>query len=538
MFNSNHEQELSKRRTFAIISHPDAGKTTITEKMLLFGKVIHTSGIVKGRGNKKYAKSDWMDIEKKRGISVTTSVMQFIYKNVLINLLDTPGHQDFSEDTYRILTAVDCCLVVIDAAKGIEEQTKKLIDVTRMHNTPIITFINKLDRDSQEPINILDEIEKKIQLNCTPVTWPISCGKNFKGIYHIHKKLIYLYKKKTFENKCLLNSQVFYSLSDVLLDNDIGIELANHLREELDLIINVYPEFDKKNFLKGVLTPVFFGSALGNFGIDHLLTSLITWGPSPLSRKSHTRKVYPQEKKFTGFVFKIQANMDLKHRDRIAFVRIVSGQYTKGMRLRHVRIKKNIIVSDAFSFLAGDRLSIDKAYPGDVIGFHNHGTIKIGDTFTEGEDIKFIGIPSFAPEIYRRIFLKNPLKQKQLIKGLTQLSEEGAIQVFRPINNNNLILGAIGILQFDVVIERLKIEYHIDAICEQVNIILARWIRSKNPCSIYSFKKNNSAYLAYDTSNSLIYLAPTIANLNIVMSEYSDIIFDKTREQVDNILKR
>lgn len=531
MFNSNHEQELSKRRTFAIISHPDAGKTTITEKMLLFGKVIHTSGIVKGRGNKKYAKSDWMDIEKKRGISVTTSVMQFTYKNCLINLLDTPGHQDFSEDTYRILTAVDFCLVVIDAAKGIEERTKKLIDITRMHNTPIVTFINKLDRDSQEPIDILDEIEKKLKLHCIPITWPISCGKNFKGVYHIHEKLIYLYKKKIFPNECSLNDQNFYNLSNILLDKNIGIELSNHIRQELNLIINIYPKFNHKDFLHGCLTPIFFGSALGNFGIDHLLTGLIKWGPSPLSRQSRTRKVNPQEKKFTGFVFKIQANMDLKHRDRIAFIRIVSGQYTKGMKLKHVRIKKNIIVSDAFSFLAGDRLRIDKAYPGDVIGLHNHGTIKIGDTFTEGEDIKFIGIPSFAPEIFRRIYLKNPLKQKQLTKGLMQLSEEGAIQVFRPINNNSLILGAIGILQFDVVIERLKTEYNIDAICDQVNIVLARWVRSTDNSIINSFKKNNSVYLAYDTSNSLIYLAPTFANLNIVMSEYSDIIFDKIREQ-------
>jgi len=531
MFNSNHEQELSKRRTVAIISHPDAGKTTITEKMLLFGKVIRTSGIVKGRGNKKYAKSDWMDIEKKRGISVTTSVMQFKYKNILINLLDTPGHQDFSEDTYRILTAVDCCLVVIDAAKGVEERTKKLIDVTRMHNTPIITFINKLDRDSQDPIDILDDIEKQLELNCVPVTWPIGCGKNFKGVYHIRENLIDLYQKQLYHNEHLLNTQSFYDLSNKLLDQIIGVELANHIREELDLVINIYPKFNNKKFLKGFLTPVLFGSALGNFGIDHVLTSLIKWGPSPLSRKSFTRNVSPKEKQFTGFVFKIQANMDLKHRDRIAFIRIVSGQYTKGMKLRHVRIKKNIIISDAFSFLAGDRLLIEKAYPGDVIGLHNHGTIKIGDTFTEGEDIKFVGIPSFAPEIFRQIYLINPLKQKQLIKGLIQLSEEGAIQVFRPINNNNLILGAIGILQFDVVIERLKVEYHIETTCIKANVVLARWIKSKNICSINSFKQNNSAYLAYDASHSLIYLAPTVANLNVVMSEYSDIIFCKTREQ-------
>ncbi|ANZ22808.1 peptide chain release factor 3 [Buchnera aphidicola (Diuraphis noxia)] len=529
MFDLNYKQELNKRRTFAIISHPDAGKTTITEKMLLFGKVIRTSGVVKGTGNIKYAKSDWMDIEKKRGISVTTSVMQFTYKKFLINLLDTPGHKDFSEDTYRILTAVDSCLVVIDAAKGIEERTQKLIDVTRMHNTPIITFINKLDRDSRDPIEILDEIEKKLKLSCIPVTWPISCGRNFKGVYHIYEKIIYLYKNKVSQTQSLSRIEGFYNLSSTVLDQYIGTILANQVRQELDLIMNVYAKFDSQKFLKGLLTPIFFGSALGNFGVDHVLTSLIKWAPPPLSRQTYTRQVNPQEKAFTGFVFKIQANMDLKHRDRIAFIRIVSGQYTKGMKLRHVRIKKNIIISDVFSFLAGDRLLIKKAYPGDIIGFHNHGTIQIGDTFTEGEDIKFIGIPSFAPEMFRRIYLTNPLQQKQLIKGLKQLSEEGTIQVFRPINNNNLILGAIGILQFDVVIERLKMEYHIDAQYEEINVVVARWIRSKTHLHLDSFKNNNSMYLAYDIFNNLIYLAPSQANLNIVMNEYSDIIFDKMR---------
>lgn len=531
MFNLNHEQELSKRRTFAIISHPDAGKTTITEKMLFFGKAIRTSGTIKGRGSGKYAKSDWMNIEKERGISVTTSVMQFTYKNILINLLDTPGHQDFSEDTYRILTAVDCCVVVIDAAKGVEERTKKLIDVTRIHNTPIITFINKLDRDSREPIEILDEIEKKLEVSCVPITWPISCGKNFKGVYHIHDKIIYLYKNKSFEKNFILDVKEFSGSSHSFLKNYIGINLFKQTYEELELVINIYSKFDNKKFLKGTITPVFFGSALGNLGVDHLLNSLIKWAPAPLYRKSNKRIVKPQEKNFTGFIFKIQANMDLKHRDRIAFMRIVSGQYTQGMKLRHVRTKKNMIISDAFSFLAGDRLSIKKSYPGDVIGIHNHGTIKIGDTFTQGEDLKFIGIPSFAPEIFRCIRLSNPLQQKQLIKGLIQLSEEGAVQVFRPIKNNNLILGAIGVLQFDVVIERLRIEYGINALYEKVNIVLARWIRSKNTQSISNFIIKHSAYLGYDTSNNLIYLAPSNANLTIVINQNSDIFFDKIREQ-------
>ncbi|QCI24573.1 peptide chain release factor 3 [Buchnera aphidicola (Muscaphis stroyani)] len=530
MFDVNHNIELNKRRTFAIISHPDAGKTTITEKMLLFGKIIRTSGTIKGRGTGKYAKSDWMNIEKERGISVTTSVIQFAYKNVLINLLDTPGHQDFSEDTYRILTAVDCCLVVIDAAKGIESRTKKLIDVTRSHNTPIITFINKLDRDSLDSIELLDQIEQELQLNCVPITWPISCGKNFKGIYHLYDKYIHLHLNQITEKS---NISSLISLSDVLdtkLDHHIGIDLSVQIREELELISNIYPFFNKNKFLKGILTPVFFGSALKNFGIDHLLMSIIKWAPAPLKRQSDIRIVNPQEKKFTGFVFKIQANMDLKHRDRVAFIRIVSGQYNKGMKIRHVRIKKDIIVSNVFSFIAGERFAIKRAYPGDVIGFHNHGTIRIGDTFTEGEEIKFIGIPSFAPEIFRRILLKNPLKQKQLIKGLIQLSEEGAIQVFRPIINSHIILGAIGILQFDVVIERLKIEYNVDAIYEKVNISLARWIRSKN-CDITSFQEKNKTYLAFDNSKNLIYLAPNAANLNISIQQYPGISFHKTREQ-------
>lgn len=531
MFDLNHEQELNKRRTFAIISHPDAGKTTITEKMLFFGKVIRTSGTIKGRGSGKYAKSDWMNIEKERGISVTTSVMQFKYENFLINLLDTPGHQDFSEDTYRILTAVDCCLVVIDAAKGIEKRTEKLMEVARIHNTPILTFINKLDRDSREPIEILDEIEEKLKLNCIPITWPISCGKNFKGVYHIYDKVIYLYKNKTLKKICLLDLKNFSNYSNSLLDNFIGSDLASHIYQELDLIINVYSNFNKKKFLKGILTPVFFGSALGNFGIDHVLNSLIKWAPPPLSRNTNVRTVEPKEKKFTGFVFKIQANMDLKHRDRIAFIRIVSGKYKKGMKLRHVRIKKNVTFSDAFSFLAGDRFVVNTAYPGDIIGLHNHGTIKIGDTFTEGEEINFSGVPSFAPEIFRSIFLNNPLKQKQLAKGLIQLSEEGAVQVFRLINNNNLILGAIGILQFDVVIQRLKLEYNIEAVYKKVNFSLARWIRSKNSYSMNNFIKDNSSFLAYDISNNLTYLAPSIGHLNVVITRNSNIFFDSIKEQ-------
>ncbi|WP_422667425.1 peptide chain release factor 3 [Buchnera aphidicola] len=530
MFNLNHETELNKRRTFAIISHPDAGKTTITEKMLLLGKIIRTAGTIKGRGNGKFAKSDWMKIEKERGISVTTSVVQFTYKNILINLLDTPGHEDFSEDTYRILTAVDCCIVIIDAAKGIEERTQKLINVTRINKTPIITFINKLDRDSREPIELIDAIEKEFELSCIPITWPISCGKNFKGVYHIYDKILNSYDNMIEQKNFYFPIKDFSHLFTMLLKKNIDSNLSLKICEELELINHIYPIFDKNNFLKGDITPIFFGSALKNFGINHLLMSLINWAPSPLSRQSNKRIVCPKEKNFTGFIFKIQANMDLKHRDRIAFMRIVSGQYQKGIKLRHVRIKKDIIISDALSFVAGDRFLIDHAYPGDVIGLHNHGTIKIGDTFTQGEEIKFIGIPSFAPEIFRSIILKNPLQKKQLKKSLVQLSEEGAVQVFYPIVNNYIILGAIGTLQFDVVIHRLKVEYKIDAIYKKVNIVLARWISSDSPDSINLFIKKNSSCIALDNINHLIYLAPNIINLNMVMSRYPDIIFNQIKE--------
>ncbi|QCI18493.1 peptide chain release factor 3 [Buchnera aphidicola (Aphis nasturtii)] len=528
MCNLNDKLAIKKRRTFAIISHPDAGKTTVTEKMLLLGKILRTSGTVKARGSRKYAKSDWMQIEKDRGISVTTSVIQFQYKNILVNLLDTPGHQDFSEDTYRILTAVDCCLLVIDAAKGIEERTKKLMDVSRLHNTPVITFINKLDRDSLEPIEILDQIEKELNLSCVPITWPISCGSNFKGVFHLDEKVIYLYNKleknKVFKIDC-------NNLNKNLLKKYISLDLTLQIFEELKLISHIYSNFNKKDFLKNVITPIFFGSALTNFAVDHILESLIKWAPPPIYRMSNKRKIKPEEKNFTGFVFKIQANMDLKHHDRIAFIRIVSGKYTKGMKLRHVRIKKNIIISDAFCFIAGDRFSIKIAYPGDIIGIHNHGTIKIGDSFTEGEEINFIGIPSFSPEIFRRILLKNPLQKKQLKKGLMQLSEEGAIQVFHPFNNNHLILGAIGILQFDVVIQRLKTEYKIDAIYEEVNVKFSRWITSSNKKSIDMFLNKNKSYLALDSFNNLTYLAPNEANLNIIISRYVDINFHAIREQ-------
>ena len=450
MAEANFLNEINKRRTFAIISHPDAGKTTITEKVLLFGQALQKAGTVKGKKSGQHAKSDWMEMEKERGISVTTSVMQFPYRENLVNLLDTPGHEDFSEDTYRTLTAVDSCLMVIDAAKGVEDRTRKLMEVTRLRDTPIITFMNKLDRDIRDPLELLDEVETELKILCAPVTWPIGCGKEFKGVYHLHRDEVILYKSGL--GHMIQDVRIVKGLDNPELEAAIGSGLLETLRDELELVQGASNEFDQELFLEGELTPVFFGTALGNFGVDHMLDGLVEWAPAPQGRQTEDGKIESDAEQFSGFVFKIQANMDPKHRDRIAFCRIVSGKYEKGMKMRHSRINKDVRISDALTFLAGDRELLEEAYAGDIIGLHNHGTIRIGDTFTSGENFRFTGIPNFAPELFKRIRLKDPLKQKQLLKGLIQLSEEGAVQVFRPLINNDLIVGAVGVLQFDVVV--------------------------------------------------------------------------------------
>ncbi|CAM4230080.1 peptide chain release factor 3 [Pseudoalteromonas byunsanensis] len=525
---SNIVNEIQKRRTFAIISHPDAGKTTITEKVLLFGKALQKAGTVKGRGSNQHAKSDWMEMEKERGISVTTSVMQFPYNEALVNLLDTPGHEDFSEDTYRTLTAVDSCLMVIDAAKGVEDRTRKLMEVTRLRDTPIITFMNKLDRDIRDPMELLDEVETELNIACAPVSWPIGCGKEFKGVYHIHRDETILYQ--TGQGHTIQEKRVVKGLDNPELDQAIGDELAAQLREELELVMGASHEFDRELFLKGELTPVFFGTALGNFGVDHMLDGLTEWAPAPMSRQSEDREVKAEEENFTGFVFKIQANMDPKHRDRIAFMRIVSGKYSQGMKMNHVRIGKQVSISDAVTFMAGDRERANDAFAGDIIGLHNHGTIQIGDTFTQGEKLKFSGIPNFAPELFRRIRLKDPLKQKQLLKGLVQLSEEGAVQVFRPLINNDLIVGAVGVLQFDVVVARLKAEYNVDAIYESVNVQTARWVSCSDEKKMAEFRRKCESNLALDGGDNLTYIAPSRVNLNLSMERYPDVEFHHTRE--------
>ena len=524
---SERLEAISQRRTFAIISHPDAGKTTITEKLLLFGRAIQSAGSVKGRKAAKHATSDWMNMEKERGISVTSSVMQFPYKGHIVNLLDTPGHEDFSEDTYRTLTAVDSALMVIDVAKGVEQRTIKLMEVCRLRDTPIITFINKLDREGRDPIELLDEVETVLNIRCAPITWPIGMGKRLKGVYHIHHDTIHLYQPS--HDGKINEGEIIHGIDNPRADEVLG-DMVEELRDEVELVLGASNPFDKVDYLKGELTPVFFGSAISNFGVSELLDDFVKYSPPPQTRSTAERDIGADEPDFTGFVFKIQANMDPKHRDRIAFMRIVSGTFEKGMKLKHVRLNKDIKIPDALTFMAADRGHIETAYAGDIIGIHNHGTIRIGDTFTQGENLFFNGIPSFAPELFRRAQLKDPLKMKQLQKGLSQLCEEGATQLFRPLTNNNLILGAVGILQFDVVAERLKVEYKVDCMFEAVNVQTARWIHCEDEKTLALFKQKASSNLSLDHAGELVYIAPTRVNLQLIQEKWPEVEFLTTRE--------
>lgn len=524
---SQFEADISKRRTFAIISHPDAGKTTITEKLLLLGQLIQVAGSVKGKGADRHATSDWMGMEQERGISVTSSVMQFPYKDRMVNLLDTPGHEDFSEDTYRTLTAVDSALMVVDGAKGVEERTIKLMDVCRLRDTPIISFVNKMDRDIRDPIDLLDEIEDVLKIEGAPINWPIGMGKEFKGVYNLYTDTIHVFERGS-------NYVIPEDIQIKGLESDEAKELLGvyheDFMEEIELVRGASHEFDLDAFLAGKLTPVFFGTALANFGVREMLDGFVEWAPQPLARQTETREVAPLEDKFSGFVFKIQANMDPKHRDRIAFMRICSGSYKKGMKMKHTRLGKDVKIADAVSFKAGERVLVDEAFSGDIIGLHNHGTIQIGDTFTEGEALKYTGIPHFAPELFRRIRLKDPLKTKQLKKGLQQLSEEGSTQVFFPINNNDIIVGAVGVLQFEVVAYRLKDEYKVEAIYEPVNVNTARWVESDDTKKMEELKRKCSDNLAIDGGGHLTYLAPTRVNLSLSEERYPEVEFRATRE--------
>ena len=520
---SQHDTETSRRRTFAIISHPDAGKTTFTEQLLLYGGAIQMAGTVKARKAARHATSDWMEMEKERGISITSSVMQFLYQGKVINLLDTPGHADFSEDTYRTLTAVDSALMVIDAAKGVEERTIKLMEVCRLRTTPIITFINKLDREGREPIELLDEVERQLGIHCVPVSWPIGMGGRLVGLYNLVDDTVRIYERGKDKHPRLVKG-----LDDPALNDYAGY--ISELKEEIELVQGACQKFDMDAYLAGQQTPVFFGTALNNFGVEECLQCLVDYAPSPLPRQTRERLVLPGEPAFSGFVFKIQANMDPAHRDRIAFLRICSGRYERGMKMRHVRLERDINVSNALTFMAGEREHAETAWPGDIIGLHNHGTIQVGDSFTQGESLNFTGIPHFAPELFRRVQLRDPMKSKALLKGLIQLGEEGATQVFRPLDSNNLIVGAVGVLQFDVVAWRLKTEYSVECSYDNIPVVTARWVKCGTPGKLEEFKARASEHLALDGGGYLAYLAPSVVNLNLTMERWPDISFQDTRE--------
>ncbi len=524
---SDISQQVGRRRTFAIISHPDAGKTTLTEKLLLYGGAIQLAGTVKGRKARRHATSDWMKLEQQRGISVTSSVMQFPYADCIVNLLDTPGHEDFSEDTYRTLTAVDSALMVIDCAKGVEQRTVKLMEVCRLRDTPIMTFINKLDRDGREPIELLDEIESVLGIQCAPVTWPIGMGRTLKGVYHLLEDRIYLYRGGAREKAA--ERRHVDGLKSREADSVLGSD-AVVFREEIELVKGACPTVDLDAYLAATQTPVFFGSALADFGVRELLDEFVAHAPSPRRRETEQRDIYPDEETLTGFVFKVQANMDPGHRDRIAFLRICSGEFRRGMRVYHVRAGKGLKLPDAITFMAADRQRTESAYAGDIIGLHNHGTINIGDSFSEGEEIRFTGIPNFAPEIFQRAVLKDPLRLKALQKGLAQLCEEGATQLFRPLRNNDLILGAVGPLQFDVVAHRLRDEYRVECQFEAVNVATARWVECEDPTMLAKFERKAHDNLALDHGERLVYIAPTRVNLGLTEERWPDIRFRETRE--------
>lgn len=521
------QEQARKRRTFAIISHPDAGKTTLTEKLLLYGGAIQLAGTVKGRKASRHATSDWMRLEQERGISVTSSVMQFPYGHHVVNLLDTPGHEDFSEDTYRTLTAVDSALMVIDCAKGVEQRTIKLMEVCRLRDTPIMTFINKLDRDGRDPVELLDEIENVLDIPCSPVTWPIGMGRGLKGVYHLLKDQIYLYDRTSREQAS--SQRIIDGLDSEAARTFFGND-ADAFREEVELVKGACPELSIDDYLAARQSPVFFGSALSNFGVKELLDEFVIHAPAPLPRAAEQRTVSPSEDQLTGFIFKIQANMDPGHRDRIAFMRVCSGEFRKGKRVLHVRSGKEMKIPDAVTFMAADRQHADTAYAGDIIGLHNHGTINIGDSFSEGEQLRFTGIPNFAPEIFRRAVLKDPLRLKALQKGLAQLCEEGATQLFKPRRNNDLILGAVGPLQFDVVAHRLRDEYKVECQFESISIATARWVECSDESKLAEFERKAHDNVAVDHGGKLVYLAPTRVNLGLTEERWPDIVFRETRE--------
>ena len=522
------EQSIQKRRTFAIISHPDAGKTTLTEKLLLFGGAIQMAGAVKARGERRRARSDWMKVERERGISVTSSVMTYEYADCMFNLLDTPGHEDFSEDTYRTLTAVDSAIMVLDVAKGIENQTRKLFEVCRLRDVPIITFINKLDREGQEPLALLDEIADTLALDVAPASWPIGMGRTFLGCYDLFKDRLVLMKRTKGES--IAEGQVCESLSDPLIDQLLPEDAAATLREEVEMVRELCPSFDLDAYRQGHLTTVFFGSALNNFGVRELLQGVADIAPPPREQPTNGRSVEPTEKKVTGFVFKIQANMDPKHRDRIAFTRLCSGHFKRGMKLRVVRSSKVLSIHNPMLFQARERELAEEAWAGDIIGIPNHGTLRIGDTLTESEDLFFTGIPSFAPELLQRVRPEDPMKAKHLGKALTQLAEEGAAQVFKTELGSDWIVGVVGSLQFDVLADRIRTEYNLPVRFEASPYMTARWLEADDRALLRRFGERNRDNLAWDHSQTPVFLARNNWQLERAAKDFPDVRFLTTKE--------
>lgn len=524
------EQEIAKRRTFGIISHPDAGKTTLTEKLLLFGGAIQKAGAVKSSKIKDHARSDWMEIEKQRGISVATSVMGFNYKDIKINLLDTPGHQDFAEDTYRTLTAVDSVILVIDCVKGVEKQTEKLMEVCRMRNTPVLCFINKLDREGQDPFDLLDEIEEKLDIKVRPLSWPISMGKTFKGVYSLYEKKLNLFvpSKVTIQDSIEISD-----INSEELDKLVGENYAKQLRADVELIEGVYPEFSVEDYLAGKVAPVFFGSAVNNFGVRELLDTFIRIAPPPIPRDTTVREIEPDENKFTGFIFKIHANMDPKHRNRIAFLRVCSGKFERATSYHHVRQGKGIRFSNATAFMAQDRETVDEAWPGDIVGLYDTGNLKIGDTLTEGEKLMYTGIPSFSPEIFKEVLNMDAMKSKQLEKGLLQLMEEGVAQLFSYELGNRKAIGTVGALQFEVIQFRLKNEYGATVQFVPQNIYKACWISSTNDKKLNEFIESKQRHIARDKDGKLVFMAESKGWLQMVQDNFPEIQFHFTSEFKD-----
>lgn len=523
-------KEINRRRTFGIISHPDAGKTTLTEKLLLFGGAIQEAGAVKSNKIKKGATSDFMEIERQRGISVATSVLAFEYNNIKINILDTPGHKDFAEDTFRTLTAVDSVIVVIDVAKGVEEQTEKLVEVCRMRNIPMIVFINKLDREGKDAFDLLDEIEQKLGLTVTPLSFPIGMGYDFKGIYNLWEKNVNLFTGDS--RKDIEETIEISDLNSPDLDTLVGNKHAGKLREEIELVEGIYPDFDKENYLKGNLQPVFFGSALNNFGVRELLDCFVEIAPSPRPKQSEERLVKPDEEKFTGFVFKIHANMDPNHRDRLAFVKIVSGKFERNTPYLHVRHNKKLKFSSPNAFFAEKKEIVDVSYPGDIVGLHDTGNFKIGDTLTEGEILNYKGIPSFSPEHFRYINNADPMKAKQLNKGIDQLMDEGVAQLFTLDLNGRRVIGTVGALQYEVIQYRLEHEYGAKCSYENLNVHKACWVEPKDPKSeeFKDFLRVKQKYMARDKQNQLVFLADSIFSLQMTQQKYPNIKFHFTSE--------